>query len=127
MSQQKVWKNHPELLINKFCFPQVRDVFIRSLILHHGADIQHICSFPEFHPYFRSEFAQPTLQLRKARDTQTHIGICTHTNKVALNGWQLSRMYSSVIILRSFFLKWNLLERTGNNTKQTSKQHVTIQ
>lgn len=53
----------------------------------------------------------PTLQLRKARDTQIHIGICTHTSKVALKGWQLSRMYSSVIILRRFFLKWNLLER----------------
>lgn len=56
MSQQKAWKIHPELLINKFCFPQVKDIFIRSLILHHGADIQHICSFPEFHPYFRLDF-----------------------------------------------------------------------
>lgn len=52
-----------------------------------------------------SEFKAPTLQLRKARDTKTHIGICTHTSKVALKGWQLSRMYSSVIILRRFLLK----------------------
>lgn len=59
----------------------------------------------------------PTLQLRKARDTQTHIGTCTHTSKVALKGWQLSRMYRSVIILRRFFLKWNLLQRKQRKNK----------
>lgn len=62
------------------------------------------------------EPATPTLQLRKARDTQTHTGICTHTSKVALKGWQLSRMYSSVTTLRRLFLKWDLSDRTAAKT-----------
>lgn len=52
--------------------------------------------------------SKPTLMLRRARETHTHMGNCTQTSKLALNGWQLSLTYSSDTICRRFFLKWYL-------------------
>lgn len=50
------------------------------------------------------ECVAPRLRLRKARDIHTHIGSCTHTSTLALNGWQLSLMYSSDTIRFRFLL-----------------------
>lgn len=52
--------------------------------------------------------SNPTLMFRRARETNTHMGTCTHTSTLALNGWQLSLTYSSDTIRRRFFLKWYL-------------------
>src|SRR4029434_1253014 len=72
------------------------------------------------------ECVAPRLMLRSARDTHTHMGSCTHTRTLALNGWQLSLTYSSDTIRFRFLLNWYLHTLTPllTNTHTHSLTHT---